>query len=1069
VFPPAPRAPLLPSASSASAGATAAAAAATGPSAPAWTLSPVHDATEFRIISAYMHVLRYFDPQVAVYLADVDLDPEVYAIPFLTTLFADNLPLADTVCLWDMMFATYPDGRFPLFLAAAIVMQVRSMLLGVAHAVAYAPLAAAEAARAANGREGAPTTPTNSAGARPDPMLSVRSGPYATPSAALSAASTDSNSVFVVEVTGERLRAFSATSSLTSTGTHSRVPSQSLAPLAPPWFIRSLGTAQAGGAGPADSATGLMVLSKLKEGGVALDWHGAARLALRMWAWAPDSVGQRDAWPMESRSSMPDGARVGAASSSLSSLVAASAAGPGVAAAAATAAAAAAAPAAPLPASSTAAVSGPRAVRGSFSTVIAGAMQESMGDGAIGMLDNDGRLDRNSRLLHSRPGGAFSALPSSSTPPSTSALSLLPGGSGGALLVPVPAAGGSSYPPSSSMRRPVLLPVPEADDGGGDGDGGGSVGAARSTRASVSSAAVLAGGIGGAAGKIGSQAPLLGLGTNGPLTTPASLYAIRLAHHVNLVRLFRAFMAADAAAAGVRYISPNITSVYRDAAGACHALTALPTPLRCLLIGSAAPNLALAAMRRPDSVPVDSARLLSSPGADRTPAASTSLAVPLLGSPGGGGGGAGAGGADAAGAGVGLGLGLSPAIGSSAAGSATSMAGPALPAALAAAAATPIQRLARRLAYADMLAEVSLAAVMDTVLVGEEDVAHSLAFVMRPLLAASRAVAAAAADAAAEAAADAAAAATTAVAAAEVAESGDGGAGTGGGGREEDAQLAAAAEVAVAALTPEAVASGVGYVILDARLVSGTAHAQWAHAVIGSLLAVMVARLSRCAAVALEAVSGRVHAPSGAAGDDGWAPSPASVKHLHRLALAVVTAHIRILPLRIDTLLNMDRLPERPPEALASAATARMSNSLRAVLGGMVGGGAVPPADEVDALVSTTTLRNYVSTVCDESMDRRTITHYEHLSTAIVGMRTSFPYSAAEVARSPGVPSLHRRPFIRRLTAALPALPEVAGVPVSIVVDGLSPNRVAALRDVLLRTHLPFVSILHVDVTDPVV
>jgi hypothetical protein len=58
-----------------------------------------------------LQVLRYWDPRLACYLHGAGLEPELYAVPFLTTLAADNLGPGPGVAasLWDAMLATTGD------------------------------------------------------------------------------------------------------------------------------------------------------------------------------------------------------------------------------------------------------------------------------------------------------------------------------------------------------------------------------------------------------------------------------------------------------------------------------------------------------------------------------------------------------------------------------------------------------------------------------------------------------------------------------------------------------------------------------------------------------------------------------------------------------------------------------------------------------------------------------------------------------------------------------------------------------------------------------------------------
>ena len=51
------------------------------------------------------------------------LDPELYVIPWMESLFADSVTMDDALRVWDILLAL--DARFVPFLCVASIMQVR--------------------------------------------------------------------------------------------------------------------------------------------------------------------------------------------------------------------------------------------------------------------------------------------------------------------------------------------------------------------------------------------------------------------------------------------------------------------------------------------------------------------------------------------------------------------------------------------------------------------------------------------------------------------------------------------------------------------------------------------------------------------------------------------------------------------------------------------------------------------------------------------------------------------------------------------------------------------------------
>ena len=90
-------------------------------------------------------LLRMTDPELADHMAEVGMEPEIYAMPWFMTLFASVLPAAYTVRILDVFFT---EGRKILFrVALALIATVRAQalaadfggLMGVLRASVYSP------------------------------------------------------------------------------------------------------------------------------------------------------------------------------------------------------------------------------------------------------------------------------------------------------------------------------------------------------------------------------------------------------------------------------------------------------------------------------------------------------------------------------------------------------------------------------------------------------------------------------------------------------------------------------------------------------------------------------------------------------------------------------------------------------------------------------------------------------------------------------------------------------------------------------------------------------------------
>eukprot|EP00668_Euglena_longa_P014064 GGOE01018032.1.p1 GENE.GGOE01018032.1~~GGOE01018032.1.p1 ORF type:complete len:938 (+),score=210.33 GGOE01018032.1:23-2815(+) len=86
-----------------------------------------HSAVMEERLARYTKVLAYHDPELSTHLQQLDLRPELYAIPWFLTLFAHVLPIPKVHLLWDALF-TGTKG-LALAIAASIVIAKREALL----------------------------------------------------------------------------------------------------------------------------------------------------------------------------------------------------------------------------------------------------------------------------------------------------------------------------------------------------------------------------------------------------------------------------------------------------------------------------------------------------------------------------------------------------------------------------------------------------------------------------------------------------------------------------------------------------------------------------------------------------------------------------------------------------------------------------------------------------------------------------------------------------------------------------------------------------------------------------
>ena len=75
----------------------------------------------------FMHLLAFYDPELANHLKEIDFSPSLYAIPWFLTAFAHFFPLEKIYAIWDYALVCQ---NFVLFFAVEILLSIREELLG---------------------------------------------------------------------------------------------------------------------------------------------------------------------------------------------------------------------------------------------------------------------------------------------------------------------------------------------------------------------------------------------------------------------------------------------------------------------------------------------------------------------------------------------------------------------------------------------------------------------------------------------------------------------------------------------------------------------------------------------------------------------------------------------------------------------------------------------------------------------------------------------------------------------------------------------------------------------------
>ncbi|KAM9986408.1 hypothetical protein ACTFIY_010833 [Dictyostelium cf. discoideum] len=88
---------------------------------------PNNHAALSEIMLIYQQLLAYHDPELLNHLMDIQLDPNLYSIPWFITVFAHILPIDKLEILWDSILLC--PSSLPNFIAASMIIQFRDSIL----------------------------------------------------------------------------------------------------------------------------------------------------------------------------------------------------------------------------------------------------------------------------------------------------------------------------------------------------------------------------------------------------------------------------------------------------------------------------------------------------------------------------------------------------------------------------------------------------------------------------------------------------------------------------------------------------------------------------------------------------------------------------------------------------------------------------------------------------------------------------------------------------------------------------------------------------------------------------
>ncbi|KAJ3084981.1 hypothetical protein HK102_000429 [Quaeritorhiza haematococci] len=76
---------------------------------------------------SFRHLLAFHDPDLAMHLQDIGLEPELYAIPWFMTLYSHIFPLDKIYLLWDSVITGPP--LFQMYIGLSLLQQLRDQLI----------------------------------------------------------------------------------------------------------------------------------------------------------------------------------------------------------------------------------------------------------------------------------------------------------------------------------------------------------------------------------------------------------------------------------------------------------------------------------------------------------------------------------------------------------------------------------------------------------------------------------------------------------------------------------------------------------------------------------------------------------------------------------------------------------------------------------------------------------------------------------------------------------------------------------------------------------------------------
>lgn len=78
-------------------------------------------------LAVFAHAQAFHDAELFNHLDGIGFIPDLYAIPWILTMFAHVFPLRDIFHLWDQLLLG--DSSFPLSIGMSVLLQLRERLL----------------------------------------------------------------------------------------------------------------------------------------------------------------------------------------------------------------------------------------------------------------------------------------------------------------------------------------------------------------------------------------------------------------------------------------------------------------------------------------------------------------------------------------------------------------------------------------------------------------------------------------------------------------------------------------------------------------------------------------------------------------------------------------------------------------------------------------------------------------------------------------------------------------------------------------------------------------------------